>query len=76
MLGRDPTVDELKRMMGFDDQFSLLIGTVAVSDVPDLYQLADGMKRFMPQVCLSQLLDYAAANIEALAEFGRQVGKQ
>jgi hypothetical protein len=73
-LGRDPTGEELKRMMGFDDQFSLLIGTLAVSDVPDIYQLADGMNRFMPQVCLSQLLDYAAANIEALAKFCRQVG--
>jgi hypothetical protein len=75
-LGREPTVDELKRTMAFDDQFCLLIGTVVVSDLPDIYRLADELKKFMPQVCLSQLLDYAAANIEALAQFCRQVGDQ
>jgi hypothetical protein len=64
-VGHEPSADDMKRLIGFDDMFALLVATVIASDVPDLEQLAVLVKLFMPRICFSQLFDYAGANLEA-----------
>ncbi|OHT10163.1 hypothetical protein TRFO_20627 [Tritrichomonas foetus] len=63
---RDPTPEDLKQLLGFDDLFSLLLGTILASDVPDVTQIGKIMKLFAPKACLSPLLEYANANLEAI----------
>ncbi|OHT01913.1 hypothetical protein TRFO_31151 [Tritrichomonas foetus] len=59
--------EEAERVICFDDLFSLLFGTLAASDVPDLFQLNWFVQAYAPQDNLSAPLDFARANIEGLA---------
>jgi hypothetical protein len=63
---REPTFEELKQILGFDDMFSLFFGVLISSDVPDIFQLYLMMKKFAPRTCLSPMFEYANANLEAL----------
>jgi hypothetical protein len=64
-VGREPDAEDMRRLIGFDDMFGLLVATLVVSDLPDLEQLATLVRLFMPRICFSQLFDYAGANLEA-----------
>lgn len=66
LVGRTPTQDELKQILGFDDLFSLFYGVLIASDVPDPFQLHEMMQKFSPRSCLSPMFEYANANLEAL----------
>lgn len=65
-VGREPTSEELKQILGFDDLFSLFFGVLVASDIPDPFQLHIMMKTFAPKSCLSPMFEYANANLEAL----------
>lgn len=66
LVGKTPTQDDLKQILGFDDLFSLFYGVLIASDVPDPFQLHEMMQRFSPRSCLSPMFEYANANLEAL----------
>lgn len=66
LVGREPTADELKQILGFDDLFSLFFGVLLASDCPDPFQVHSMMKTFAPRSCLSPMFEYASANLEAL----------
>lgn len=65
LIGHDPNTAEIKKLLGFDDLFSLLVGTMMASDIPDFQQLGNSSKMFTPKSCLSPLLEYANSNLEA-----------
>jgi hypothetical protein len=67
-MGRPPREEELKQLLPFDDLFALLVGSVAASDIPDLYQFGKIMKLFTPESCFSPVLEYAGAHLEAVIE--------
>ena len=66
LVGHEPTPDELKQILGFDDLFSLFFGVLLASDCPDPFQVHSMMKTFAPKSCLSPMFEYANANLEAL----------
>lgn len=76
MLGRDPNMDEVQTLLGFDDLFSLLVGTMMASDIPDADQLYELTKVFTPRSCLSPLLEYASANLEAFVTHCKKISSE
>lgn len=66
MVKRQPTEEDLKQLLSFDDLFSLLLGTILASDFPDIEQMQRVLKMFVPHSCLSPQLEYANANLEAI----------
>ena len=65
-LGKEPSLDDLKQILGFDDLFSLFLGIFISSDLPDIYQLFNSISLFTPKTCLSPMFEYSKANLEAL----------
>ena len=51
----------------FDDFFSLFIGVLFASDVPDVFHLSWFISTYLPKEALSSSLFYACTNLEALA---------
>lgn len=66
MVKREPTEEDLKQLLSFDDLFSLLLGTILASDIPDIEQVQRILKMFIPHSCLSPQFEYANANLEAI----------
>lgn len=63
---KTPTEEDLKHLLGFDDLFSLLLGTTLASDIPDIQEIGRLMKIFVPYDCMSPQLEYANSNLEAI----------
>lgn len=66
IVNREPKEEDLKQLLSFDDLFSLLLGTILASDIPDIEQIQRVLKTFVPRSCLSPQLEYANANLEAI----------
>lgn len=62
----EATLDDINRLLCFDDLFSLLVGTVLACDLPDFFMIANFIRDYSPQGCLSNPLEYAQAGITAL----------
>jgi hypothetical protein len=56
---------KFRPLVGFDDLFSLLIGTFLASDLPDAYGLGRMVHMFNPAAYYSPVMDYTGANLEA-----------
>jgi hypothetical protein len=61
------TETDLKKVLGFDDLFSLLVGVVLASDVPDFFEVAKYIDAFAPKNCLSNSFEFALAAVAALS---------
>jgi hypothetical protein len=55
-----------EQLMPFDGMFSLLIGVVLASDVPDFFQFSEFLEKFVPKDGLSNPFEYARVGMEAL----------
>ncbi|OHT13200.1 hypothetical protein TRFO_16762 [Tritrichomonas foetus] len=62
----EATVDDVNRLLSFDDLFSLLVGVLLASDIPNFFQFADYIQKFIPDQCLSNSFEYAQSAIKAL----------
>lgn len=69
--GRKPNKEDLKTVLAFDDLFSLLLGVVISSDIPDIFQVQESLQMFTPNGSLSIFLEYALANFEAIVLYFR-----
>lgn len=62
----EATSEDLNHLLSFDDLFSLLVGVVLASDLPDVQMLFNFIIQFTPRYCLSNSFEYAQAGITAL----------
>lgn len=62
----EASVADIKKMLCFDDLFSLLFGTLMADDQPNLFQVSWFVNNYSPKNSLSPAFEYALANIEAL----------
>jgi hypothetical protein len=70
---REVTAQDLRQVMNFDDMFSLLIGILLASDVPEFVTIAEYVGRFGPQQALSCSFLYARASLSALVSHFRSL---
>jgi hypothetical protein len=61
------------RLLSFDTMFSLLIGVVLASDLPDFFQFSEVTCKFLPVDGLSNPFEYARVGMEALMFHYRNV---
>ena len=64
--GSTAKMEDVKSLLCFDDLFSLFLGTLMASDMPDIYYIGDFLSKYSPRVSLSPSFEYALANTEAL----------
>lgn len=67
--------DQIHKFVCFDDFFSLFIGALLASDVPDIFHLTWFVSTYLPKEGLSADLFYASANLEALASHFHDLSK-
>jgi len=74
-LGREPSQDDLKQILGFDDLFSMFFCVLISSDIPNIEHLHYVVSLFAPRTCLSPMFEYAKANLEALVLHCKRLNK-
>ena len=67
-LQREPMEEEIKTFVGFEEIFSLLLGAILSSDIPDIFHYAAFVKKMAPMSMLSPELEFAATNIIAILD--------
>ena len=67
-LQRDPTDNEIKGMLSFEESFSILLGSMLSSDIPDIFHFSFFVKKMSPFETLSSELEFTATNIVALLD--------
>ena len=64
--GANAKMEDVKTLLCFDDLFSLFVGALMASDLPDIFFVSDFISRYSPKSSLSPPFEYALANTEAL----------
>jgi hypothetical protein len=64
--GREPTDAELQMILGFDELFTMMLGSFLASDVVDTPPMGTIVKLLSPRTDLSPLLEYSLVCIEAI----------
>ena len=70
--GSTAKMEDVKSLLCFDDLFSLFLGTLMASDMPDIYYICEFLEKYSPRVSLSPSFEYALANTEALVSHCRK----
>lgn len=65
-----------KRLLSFDELFSLFFGTLMASNVIDIFELIGFIDSYAPKNCLSPSFEYAQASLQALVLHCTSMGKQ
>lgn len=65
----EPTIRDITYLLCFDDQFSLLIGVLLASDIPNFFQFADFIVNFSPEKYLCNSFQYALSAVKALSTY-------
>ena len=66
-------MEDVKTLLCFDDLFSLFVGTLMASDIPDIFFVSDFISKYSPKESLSPPFEYALANTEALVAHCRKL---
>jgi hypothetical protein len=70
---RRPELQDVNQLLCFDDLFSLFLGTLLASEMPDVFWVSWLIGEYAPKSSLSPSFEYAEANIEALVLHIQQV---
>ena len=62
----EATIEDMKKLLCFDDLFTLLEGVLLASDIPNFFQLSKFMQQYIPDQSLSNSFEYAQSAIKAL----------
>jgi hypothetical protein len=63
---REVTSRNLRQVLSFDDTFSVLVGVVLASDLPELFSVVSFISNFAPQSSLLCAFEYSHAALTAL----------
>jgi hypothetical protein len=63
---REVTSKDLRQVLGFDDTFSVLVGVILASDLPELFSVVNFITNFVPRSSLSCAFEYSQAALTAL----------